>query len=140
MLHTISTTASEISDYNYEKLVDYGFIKIIDITKGAATRWETVSVNKAAGVELLNYSPATSIKFENVIPGATFNIVNEFYETISVTIGSTGTYILDLGFKIESVKPKNSGYTGDLTYSYETNITHDFEMIQDVQIHDYPLV
>ena len=79
MLHTISTTASEVSDFTYEALLEYKFLELID-TKYYTTRWETVQMvevddfgvsrYRAPGEELLNYSPATSLTFENIIPGA----------------------------------------------------------------------
>ena len=148
MLHTISTTASEVSDFNYNSLLEHGFLKLID-TAYYATRWETIQMVdtndgsyrlRPAGEELLNYS-ATSLHFENIMPGAQFKVVNEFGESDTITIGITGTYQLELGMNFKSVKIVTPDLTqGSLIYSYESNASNVFDTIEDIQINDYPLV
>ena len=150
MLHTISTTASEVSDFSYEALLEYGFLQLID-TKIYVTRWESIPMvveddfgkvrYRNAREELLNYSPATSLTFENVRPGSKFEITNELNETDIITIGTTGVYNLDFGMRFISVKTISADLDqGSLIYSYESNDSNVFDTIEDVNIHDYPLI
>lgn len=151
MLHTISSTASEVADFNYETLLEYKFLELID-TKHYTTRWETIQMvdvddfgvvrYRPSNEELLNYSPATSLTFENIVPGSQFLITNNLGETDIITIGTTGVYNLDLGemtfISVKTVSPNLD--QGSLIYSYESNISNIFDTIEDVHIYDYPLV
>ena len=149
MLHTISATASEVSDFSYDSLLEHGFLQLIDI-KNPVTRWETIPIvyrddfgnvkYHTRGEELLNYSPATTLYFENMIPGARFELTDEFNEKIIITIGITGTYKVDTDVNFLSVK-MDSEYLdqGSLTYSYESNSSNVFDTVEDVVIHDHPL-
>lgn len=151
MLHSFSATAYEIAGFNYESLLEWGFIELIDVSN-LATRWDTVPLyrlddyGKYIGPftreeEMLQYAPATSIRFQDCPPGTKIRISNGYEEDI-ITIGVTGMYKidLDLGLKIYSVKMESSNVTeGSLVYSYQTNISNVFDTIEDVTIEDIPL-
>lgn len=163
MLHTISSTASEVAEFNYESLLDYDFIELQD-TQYTITRWETIELARVddygnlkpwvSGEEMLNYAPATSIVFDDVLPGTKFQLITSTNEIIDVVIGTTGHYELsfDIGLEIMSVRPllnsssqdieyntTGSMSQGSLTYSYESSATNVFDTLEEVNIHDYPL-
>lgn len=154
MLHTITAQASEVSEFSYNALLDYGFVELQD-TQYPITRWETVLMveeddfgvphYRADNEELLNYSPATSLHFENIVPGTKFRLTNEYGEVDEIIIGQTGTYIIDLpDMNFVSVRTCLAGgqriEQGSLIYSYESNASNVFDTISQIEIHDYPLI
>lgn len=151
MLHTISATASEVADFTYDALLEYKFLELINTTLHT-TRWETVQMVdvddfgnariRSVGEELLNYSPATSLTFENIVPGTQFKLTNNLNEEDYITIGTTGVYNIDLmGLTFTSVKTNSANIDqGSLIYSYESNLSNVFDTIADVTINDYPLI
>ena len=151
MLHTFSATVYEVAGFNYESLLEWGFIELIDVSN-LSTRWDTVSLYRlddygkyigpfTSSEEMLKYAPATSIRFQDCPPGTKVKI-NNGYEDDIITIGVTGMYKidLDLGLKIYSVKMISGNVTeGSLVYSYQSNISNVFDTIEDVTIEDIPL-
>ena len=150
MLHTFSATAYEIADCNYHNLDKLKLISIGDpIDK--QLRWETIELDKLHSSQLndnlLNFT-ATSLRFEGVLPGERFNITYNNGVPYSITIGATGSYIInfDKELQITEVRflggPENNNYIthqGTLTYSYYSRIQNRFDSITDVIIQDCPL-
>ena len=167
MLHTFTATAYEIADYTYSNLSAYGLISVGDPTV-KQLRWETVDLSKSGygdySKNLLNYK-AVSLYFEGMVPGDILHIddgiirygYNEdgsSYQTLGfdVTIGVTGSYIIDLAANIEvkSVTFKGSldnmgadnkivQHQGSLTYAYYSKVQNRFDSISDIAITNEPL-
>lgn len=161
MLHTFTATAYEIAEYNYQNLNELGLISVGDPTV-AQLRWETIELNKLpnlnADTNLLNYK-AVSLRLEGLIPGEKLYINDgivrkgihgndEEQPGYDITIGATGSYIIDLAFgteitevKFKSDYPENNPirYQGSLTYAYYSKIQNVFDSISNVAIVDEPL-
>ena len=173
MLHTFSSTAYEIADFTYENLSNYGIINVIDPTQ-TQVRWETVNFEEFIQVEAndgsytlvpgtynpdynwLRHFPATSLRFEGMIPGDRIHLDDGVQRAdgigFDITIGTTGTYMVDDNIKIYSVKflnytdiPIESATTigrnhqGTLTYSYESKSVNKFDTISNFEINDIPV-
>ncbi len=153
MLHTFSSTAYEIADFSYENLSKYGIINVVDPIQ-TQTRWETVNFEESAGLNNENYNwllhyPATSLRFEGMAPGDKIKL-DDGVQRIDgsgfiVTIGMTGSYMVDNGIKIYSVKFLDQAdsdelrlHQGSLTYSYESKSVNKFDTISDFLINDIP--
>lgn len=173
MLHTFTATAYEIAEHNYENLAAYGLINIGDPTV-EQLRWETVDLNKSGIGEtvldqvndtiifkpknILNYK-AASLYFEGLIPGDKLFIDdgvdrNFIFDGVKrtgyyVTIGVTGSYIIDLKVKatISAVFFVNSldnqyadnqivQHQGTLTYAYYSRVQNRFDSIVNIDIDD----
>ena len=170
MLHTFSATAYEIAEYTYDNLTKYGLISTGDPTV-KQLRWETVDFNKSGienNVNILKYK-AVSLHFEGMVPGdklwiddgierdyattdADGNVTGTYLRRgYGVTIGATGSYIVDLGVgaSIESVvfggSPDNQNvlnklvqHQGTLTYTYYSRVQNRFDSISNIIINDVP--
>jgi hypothetical protein len=147
MLHTFTATAYEIAKCTYENLSSYGLTFTNDPTV-KQLRWETINLEQAglgSGTNILKNVPAVSLRFENMIPGDKLYIndgidhsgegENEKSIGFYVTIGVTGSYILDLktGVQVYSVEFiegfddadddwKYVTHQGSLTYAYYSNV------------------
>ena len=170
MLHTFNASACEIAEYTYKNLSELGLISIGDPTM-KQLRWETVELDKTgigSNKNLLQYK-AASLHFEGMIPGDKIQLVYEKQitsaetrtYTLDVTIGVTGSYIVDLdaGLTITSVRfiddtsPVGPGsptdnvnvglgrvqHQGSLTYSYYSKAQNRFDSITHINIIDAPL-
>lgn len=170
MLHTFQATAYEIAEYNYKNLIKYGLLTIADPSK-PQLRWESVELDKD-GIgsldNILRYKAAT-LRFEGMIAGDRLYIddgiervtmvknehgklVEEITVGYSVTIGSTGSYIVDLkdGAEIRAVRFLNSDednidremgivqHRGLLTYGYYSKTQNRFDTISNIELHDIP--
>lgn len=160
MLHTFNATAYEIAENTYYNLNELDLISIKDpIDK--QLRWESITLDKIykRDENILNYK-AVSLYFEGMLPGEILYINDGIYRdgnTIpgyEVTIGATGSYIIDLstGIEVSEIKfvsgPKDfleesAGlgvyHQGTLTYAYYSRIQNRFDSITDVIIQDCPL-
>ena len=167
MLHTFSATAYEIAEYTYENLTKYGLISTGDPTV-QQLRWETVDFNKTGfgnNDNLIKYK-AVSLHFEGMVPGDKLwindgierdfkqvdengNITSYLRKGYGVTIGVTGSYIIDLsiGAEIQSVtfggSPDNQDannkivqHQGSLTYAYYSRVQNRFDSISNIIIND----
>lgn len=168
MLHTFSATAYEIAEYTYQNLNELGLISVGDPTT-KQLRWETIELAKTglgSSKNLLNYN-AVSLKFEGLIPGDKLYIndgINRIIYTtpdghdvkeegFHVTIGVTGSYIIDLDantvvttVRFEEGPTDNVNvdagrvqHQGALTYAYYSKVQNRFDSISDVDIKDVPL-
>lgn len=167
MLHTFTATAYEIADYTYSNLSAYGLISVGDPTV-KQLRWETIDLAKSgigSGDNILNYK-AVSLYFEGMVPGDIIHIEDGIvrygynedgspYRTtgFDVTIGVTGSYIIDLSqnvtvnavtFKgsMDNINADNKivQHQGSLTYAYYSKVQNRFDTITDIAITNEPLV
>jgi hypothetical protein len=147
MLHTFTSTAYEIADYNYKNLGEMGFITI---NEGQLTTllWQTINFyepgtghgyidigTEANPINLLD-KVATTIRFDNMTPGDIIRIKfvgNSDEENIKV--GVTGSYYIDTGVNIESVKLLNKS-VGSMTYSYSAVQSPKFETVHSIVVHE----
>lgn len=161
MLHTFSCTAYEIADYCHESLVEHNLLHVDEPT-AKQLRWETIEFAKsglAMEDNLLHY-PAVTLHFEGMIPGDKIYIndgiarpgINSYATGYTVTIGTTGTYNVDLnkGVTVTDVRllstvdnpnvwNKIVQHQGSLTYGYYSKLTNYFDTLVDVSFIDTPL-
>ena len=151
MLHTFTATAYEIAEFSVENLIDKGLIKIDDLSN-EITGWRTVILEDAQdryevqdstfGVNILHSVPATSARFEGMLPGDQIKITLDEQgdnNSFVVVIGATGNYLIELQSNIEILSiqlNKNNSQRGTLTYSYYADIQSEFDRISNVEIYD----
>ena len=148
MLHTFSTTASEIADFNYDELNKYGFINVDD-PEVPYMRWMTVNFAEPQSNGTVVYKegqvnrhPAVTVRLDNFLPGdtiefRTFKHPDNVYEEIS--IGVTGSYYIDIGVEITEIRvPEGKKYSGSMTYSYYSIQQNAFNKIANVNIVEVP--
>lgn len=140
MLHSITGTAYEVADCNYENMLDMGFIHVADLSDEMITRWATIPLYNKNG-NLLERGPIYDLKLENIAPGTKFTINFEDNTSSSILIGATGTYEAhsDVGIvslTTESVLMNESV----LVYQYKENETNTFDKIIGVDLLTYPAV
>ena len=142
LLHSITGTAYEIADFNYENLTNLNFITLDNFEDDMITRWETIALkNFSMNENLLSYAPAYDLLFENVVPGTIMKIIYDDNSTTSIAIGVTGQYQLKSKQPIKSVSIVSGGITsGSLMYSYKTNTINTFDSIRGVELEDYPMI
>ena len=147
MLHTFTSTAYEVADFNYETLGKMGFITIDNQTI-TALQWETVEFmprNIDSGIispvlansELLKYS-ATTVRFDNMVPGDIVKIVFSDNVVEEIKMGITGSYYIDTGVAIKSIQLTQSPKQGSMTYSYYYTKEPMFNSISDVNVIEVP--
>lgn len=139
-IHSMQATAYEISDFTHKDLVTYNMYKNIDVPqwvslplssatqpidylKGGINDTRYVKQNWVwylrGGQVIPNDIIATSLRFDEVTPGAQFTIRFQNQDVQTIIIGSTGNYILDFGQGILSVSiPNDACYNGIITYTY----------------------
>ena len=147
MLHTFSSTAYEIADFNYSTLGEMGFITVEDQNM-QALQWETIEFiqRDSNGVlapiqSNINLLPkgrkATTIRFDNMNPGDIIKITFENEDEQLIKIGVTGSYYINTGISISEIKLSFPSI-GSMTYSYYYNREPAFNFISDVSIVEMP--
>ena len=155
MLHSFTSTAYEIADYNFKSLSSLGFIgNVIEARK--VLGWETVDVSEALADgkdNLLNYK-AQSLLLEDLVPGERVFINDGVKRQDKVTgkpslgqwitIGATGNYKLDLGDEIPISEVKvelteNRPVRSLITYAYYKTSSNNFDLIRSMEIIDEPI-
>lgn len=152
MLHTFSSTAYEIAEYNYNNLSKYEILKTSDPST-KQLRWKTIKFPEYPvqdGVNILEEA-ASAIRLEGMIAGDKIQIATT-NDTYTIVIGTTGSYIVDLdkGIEIKSLSFINSADTarnadgtvrhqGTLTYAYYSKSFIDsFDTINNIELRQYP--
>lgn len=138
MLHTFSSTAYEIADFNHSTLGDMGFISIADMT-ATSLQWETKNLhNCEPQVNLLTF-PARTIRFSDFMPGEVIGIQFKDNDWEQIKIGVTGSYYVDIGLDIVGVQlyERHLG-AGSMTYSYEYTKVPKFETVENVNVIEMP--
>lgn len=158
MLHTFSSTGYEIGEFNYENLAKFNLINIPH-SADKHLRWETVMLDtEEAGnsLNLLKYA-AVSLLFEGMTPGDRVYIndgikrPNMDVEGFYVTIGSTGTYSIDLSQNITvkkvsfydsfntTINNQLIQHQGQLTYGYYAKEMSRFDSVKEIETIDVPV-
>lgn len=168
MLHTFNCNAYEIAEYTYENLNLNNFIYYTKLAD-EKIRWETIEfsqINKgiynyklengyyellikyAEDNQIVSKRIAQTALFKDLIPGTKIQIKMQNsldYETIQ--IGVTGSYIIEAGVPIVSIKIPESTISanfasypmGNLTYSYYSVYQNVFDLIEEIDVDEIPL-
>ena len=152
MLHTFSSTAYEIADFNYENLVKYNILEKTHLNYNFLL-WTTVNLSESLGTdiinntyilnenyeavtvyredvtyncfELLNGRVAYSLAFYGLQPGSIITIDGD-----DIVIGNTGNYYIESATGFSSVLiPENQVYKGSVTYSYYGTTPCEFDLL-----------
>ena len=139
MLHTFSTTASEVADFNYKNLSQMDFIKLKD-PEVATLRFETVNFYDIdeQGVRtlkpVLNQYEVLTARFNDIMPGDTIKFTFADNSVQIIQIGATGSYYIDSGMSIRKIEPGENfrSIGASMTYSYKSVQSNVFDKIEDV--------
>ena len=151
MIHTFSTTATEIDEFNYQKLNEYGLISATE-PDTKQLRWKTVNIRELInadggvnGVEWLSIGGENnimSIQFIDMIPGDRFKV--EFaaggQEPLEIQIGTTGAYYIEFDEAPRQVLINRKSRQGQVTYSYYGTSLHHFDTYRYIRMDDIPIV
>lgn len=152
LLHTFNGTAYEVAEYNYENLIKYNFVKVIQNQDIQYLSWKTVNfalkdsngnVSYPIG-QALNHKPTNNIKIMGMRPGQMVALTFENNKTEIIVIGATGSYSLNSQIAIAEIKllESNLKYTngvedsylsGSLTYSYYGTTPNEFNKISNIE-------
>ena len=153
MLHTFSTTATEIQEFSPAVLEELGIIT----TKENPTkqmRWETITMiqahKKSKTVEddwvKINNYVAVSVQCLNMVPGTKVRLVFEDAPLVSeeVVIGITGAYYVNLDRNISSIEIHKDIFQiseqGQITYGFYGKTFNRFDTFSSFNISDIPLI
>lgn len=151
MIHTFSTTATEIDDFNYQKLNEYNLISAHE-PDTKQLRWKTVNlrelINANGGI---NAVPWLSIGGENnimsiqcldMIPGDSIKISYGApkYEERTIQIGTTGAYYVEFSEAPRQVQISSLSRQGQITYSYYGTSLHHFDTYRRINMDDIPVI
>lgn len=153
MLHTFAATATEIGEYSYKGLEEYGFIQTADPST-KQLRWETIKLDES-GIgsknNILNYK-AVGLRFEGMVPGDRLTLSFSDGTSTEIIIGATGSYEIDIsaGININAIRFSGSydnindslsgvRHQGILTYAFYSDIRNRFSYIEDIGIYDIVL-
>ena len=150
-LHTFSSTAYEISDYNYNNLSSYGFINGVapsEIEEKVISSWASVELlpylKNAVGTYsenlLVDNRQALDVELNGLIPGDKIEFTYIDNSSKIIVIGSTGSYKVNNISPIISIKlnSNNAKVNGILTYSYETTYSNTFGLYRDATSFEIP--
>ena len=151
MIHTFSTTATEIDEFNYQKLNEYSLISAQE-PDTKQLRWKTTNIRDlinadggANGVEWLSIGGENnimSIQFIDMIPGDRFKV--EFaaggQEPLEIQIGTTGAYYIEFDEAPRQVLINRKSRQGQVTYSYYGTSLHHFDTYRYIKMDDIPIV
>lgn len=149
MLHTFSTTATEIADCTTKELESYGIIDNQTKEEFVATMWSTVLI-KDLDFETpnqyikVNKYVATSFQATDLVPGSILRLMFAEEDTYKdITIGSTGSYFCDFGKDIISIEVNKAVSSnliqGQITYSYKAVNENIFENYEHIEITNSPV-
>ena len=151
MIHTFSTTATEIDEFNYQKLNEYSLISAQE-PDTKQLRWKTINirelininggVNGAEWLSIGGENNIMSIQFIDMIPGDKFKV--EFaaggQEPIEIQIGTTGAYYTEFDEAPRQVLVNRKSRQGQVTYSYYGTSLHHFDTYRYIKMDDIPIV
>lgn len=144
MLHTFSSTAYEIADYNYQNLSAMKFITLND-PEVETLRWETAMFydTDANGKKVLrtpvNHHEAITAQFNDFLPGEKIKLTFADGSNETIQIGATGSYYIDEGMAIKTIELDTTenirGSTiASVTYSYKSILQNVFDTIENIMI------
>ena len=160
MLHTFSTTATEIDEYNYKNLDKYNLISIQE-PNTSQLRWKTINImellqeqmNQVNNVLTSDSIPDWIVLGEenriqtlqclDMFPGDQIKIVLQQPDYISdniIQIGVTGAYYVEFSKPIKEIQiyKYNSG-KGQITIGYEGVNLHHFDTYRKIKAVDIPI-
>lgn len=133
MLHTFNSTAYEVADFNYNNLIELGFISL-EISIVDLLDWHTIELEGcAADTELLpsNVS-AKTVRFDDMPPCI---IAIQFIDhTIELFIITSGELYVATDKDIISCKSLSNLTQGLMTYSHQLIINTEFDKIVAVSV------
>lgn len=152
MIHTFSTTATEIDNYNYSKLGEYN---LLDISEPVVKqlRWKTIlisdvinaaAVNGDTGLWLSIGSPNNiqSIQCLGMLPGDKIQIhYNDATGSgiSDVQIGVTGAYYTSFDVSPMSISIMNTCRQGQITIGYYGTSLNHFDTYRKINMSDLPI-
>ena len=152
MLHTFSTTATEIDDYSYEKLKKYSLLPNVKEPEIQQLRWKTVMVrdlinqldpnddkdfisigkeNNIQSIQCMDMTPGDKIIILPTDPKAT---------PIEIVIGVTGAYSINFDISPQKIEISKNSRQGQITFSYYSNVLNQFDTYKAIKISDIPLM
>lgn len=148
MLHTFSTTATEVEDFSSASLEKIGIVASQEIDT-RQRRWETVVLSTLAdktGWVKINTYTAFSLQCLDMLPGSKIRIT--FSDNPSkpqeIVIGSTGAYYSNLDRMIQTIEVDStifkSSLQGQITYGFYGTTFNHFDTYQKININDIPLM
>ena len=159
MIHTFSTTATEIDEFNYQKLNEYLLISAQE-PDTKQLRWKTVNIRDLINEEAKKYNNGIadenfpnllsiggennimSIQFIDMIPGDRFRVefVAGGQEPLEIQIGTTGAYYIEFDEAPRQVFINTNSRQGQVTYSYYGTSLHHFDTYRYIKMDDIPIV
>lgn len=156
MLHTFSTTATEIDDFNYQNLNKYSLISISE-PEIKQLRWKTINirelinslvekdeidVKKDTWISIGTENNIKSIQCLDMIPGdrikISFNAADK--DECIIQIGTTGAYYMEFDEFPQQVLVSSLSRQGQITCGYYgTNLNH-FDTYKAIKMADIPLI
>ena len=147
MLHTFTSTAYEVADFNYSNLFNNEFLELKDSEKekNAVIYWTTVNLNNISHLQSINSQEALTVEFGDMKPGERVTLFFSSGRQTEITIGSTGVYQLEKETSIKAMYltnyyPRAEGEpAGYCIYSYENvERASDFSTIANITYKDIP--
>lgn len=149
MLHTFSTTATEIDTYTYGKLNDYKLLTTNE-PNTKQLRWKTISLDELRNtnqtiitenkniysIQCLDMTPGDYIELNKNVAGAN--------EKLIIQIGVTGAYFAEFSepYDFISFSLDNQGAPrgqGQITFSYYGENLNHFDTYQQIKMSDLPI-
>lgn len=147
MLHTFSTTATEIDNYNYAKLNEHNIIAASE-PEIKQLRWKTINLRELAikhkdtkedFISIGDEENIYSVQFIDMIPGEHIQIKTS-NDIIDIVIGVTGAYYVEFETSPKEVLFSKTNTQGQVTYSYYGNTLNHFDLYTKITPSDIPLI
>lgn len=150
MLHTFSTTATEIQEFSPKALEEIGVITTKEINT-RQLRWETVLLKDFADKKeedswiKVNRYTAVSLQCLDMVPGTKIKIYYENQiDPIEIEIGITGAYYSNLETNISKIEVDTgifkTSLQGQITYGFYGQTFNQFDTYEKFDINDIPLI
>lgn len=148
MLHTFSTTATEIQEFSPKVLEEIGVITTKEINT-RQLRWETVLLKEFAKEETpwvkINRYTAVSLQCLDMVPGTQLRIYYEDQDApVEIEIGMTGAYYSNLETNISKIEVNTdifkTSLQGQITYGFYGQTFNQFDTYEKFEINDIPLI
>lgn len=152
MLHTFSTTATEVNEFSSQVLEDIGIINTKEIDT-RQQRWETIllsdmidaSADEFGWIKINRYT-ANSLQCLDMVPDTQIRLTfaDAPKDPLIINIGVTGAYFTNLERDIEKIEINNkifkTSLQGQITYSFYGTTFNHFDTYKKIKINDIPLM
>ena len=146
MLHTFSTTATEIDTVNNSTLNKYNFISITK-PKNKMFKWKTVIIDSIEDIKVnietqIDIQDSIySIDCEDMLPGDKIKIqYNAAGTTTEIQIGATGCYHIDFNTPPKAISISSQTLQGQITYKYYDAGFNYFDTYKSIESDDIPVL